>query len=158
MLAAVSFVDQIGLGNGADSCMHYGILPSIIRDDFQVRDGQTVYAYEVDGLGNQLVDFDDPNIPSLMSIPLLGYGRYDETIYRATRDRLFNHNPYYVRCVYPLCIGVLEISDIQCRYLDYCCLLRSDPPLCNARCAEDQSFRVGRLLTRPRDRSGTLAG
>ena len=56
-----------------------------------------MYAYEVDGLGSQLVDFDDPNIPSLLSIPLLGYSGYDEGIYKATRERLFQHNPYYIK-------------------------------------------------------------
>ena len=111
MLVAVSFLDQIGSGTGPDTCVNCGILRLILWY-FQVRDGQTVYAYEVDGLGNQLVDFDDPNIPSLMSIPLLGYGRYDEKIYRATRARLFRHNPYYVRCVCSLCIGVLQFSDL----------------------------------------------
>jgi uncharacterized protein len=30
-------------------------------------------AMQVDGLGKALVDFDDPNVPSLLSIPLLGY-------------------------------------------------------------------------------------
>jgi len=61
-----------------------------------VIDGQTIYAYEVDGLGNKLVDFDDPNLPSLLSIPLLGY-HHDESIYQATRARLFTNNQYYVR-------------------------------------------------------------
>lgn len=48
-----------------------------------------IYAYEVDGLGNHLVDFDDPNIPSLLSIPLLGYKHYDIDIYRNTVTRLY---------------------------------------------------------------------
>jgi meiotically up-regulated gene 157 (Mug157) protein len=46
-----------------------------------------VYAYEVDGLGNSLTDFDDPNLPSLLAMPLLGYRGYDEQVYRNTRDR-----------------------------------------------------------------------
>lgn len=29
--------------------------------------GQVVYAYEVDGRGGSLIDFDDPNLPSLVS-------------------------------------------------------------------------------------------
>ena len=29
--------------------------------------GNRVYAYEVDGLGNRLTDFDDANVPSLLS-------------------------------------------------------------------------------------------
>lgn len=35
--------------------------------------GHTIYAYEVDGLGGQLAPFDDANLPSLLSIPLLGH-------------------------------------------------------------------------------------
>jgi len=62
-----------------------------------VVDGVEVYAYEVDGLGNSLVDFDDPNLPSLMSIPLLGYQHFDQRVYDVTRERLFAHNKYYVR-------------------------------------------------------------
>ncbi len=38
------------------------------------------YAYEVDGLGQQLTDFDDPNVPSLLAIPLLGYQHYDPEV------------------------------------------------------------------------------
>ena len=49
-----------------------------------------IYAYEVDGLGHTLSDFDDPNWPSLVSMPLLGYERYDTQIYAATRARLLS--------------------------------------------------------------------
>ena len=57
-----------------------------------------MYAYEVDGLGNHLTDFDDPNLPSLLALPLLGYGLYDRQVWnklvwngvqiRATTDQL----------------------------------------------------------------------
>jgi meiotically up-regulated gene 157 (Mug157) protein len=57
--------------------------------------GVSVYAYEVDGLGNGLVDFDDPNIPSLLSIPLLGWGGYDQHVYAATRARILSRNNSY---------------------------------------------------------------
>jgi meiotically up-regulated gene 157 (Mug157) protein len=51
---------------------------------------------QVDGLGNALVDFDDPNLPSLLSIPLLGYRHYDLEIYRTTAERLWSkENSYY---------------------------------------------------------------
>ncbi len=46
-----------------------------------------IYAYEVDGLGRYLADFDDPNLPSLLAMPLLGYSGYDEQVYSATRSR-----------------------------------------------------------------------
>lgn len=51
--------------------------------------GQRVYAYEVDGLGGVLVGVDDPNIPSLLSIPLLGTV-YDATVYAATRSMILS--------------------------------------------------------------------
>eukprot|EP00884_Botryococcus_braunii_P022907 jgi/Botrbrau1/92/Bobra.0022s0082.1 len=61
-------------------------------------DNVQVYAYEVDGLGNALVDFDDPNLPSLLSMPLLGYRHYDSEIYRATAQRLLSsENSYFFK-------------------------------------------------------------
>ncbi|KAL4449424.1 hypothetical protein ABPG77_007068 [Micractinium sp. CCAP 211/92] len=61
------------------------------------KDGSAIYAYEVDGKGNSLTDFDDPNIPSLVSIPILGYDGYDRAAYEATRQRLLNSktNSFY---------------------------------------------------------------
>jgi uncharacterized protein len=54
-----------------------------------------VYAYEVDGLGHQLL-MDDANIPSLLSAPYLGYTRADSFVYRNTRRFLLSKdNPYY---------------------------------------------------------------
>ena len=56
-----------------------------------------MYAYEVDGLGHRLTDFDDPNWPSLVSMPLLGYAAYDRALYRATRGRLLSKaNRYWL--------------------------------------------------------------
>ena len=47
-------------------------------------------ALQVDGLGHALADFDDPNVPSLLAIPLLGFSRYDSEVYAATRARLLS--------------------------------------------------------------------
>jgi meiotically up-regulated gene 157 (Mug157) protein len=59
-------------------------------------DGRRMYAYEVDGLGGVLQDFDDPNIPSLISIPLLGYKWYDKGVYEVTRSRILSPaNQFY---------------------------------------------------------------
>jgi uncharacterized protein len=54
-----------------------------------------VYAYEVDGLGNQTL-MDDANIPSLLSAPYIGYTKPDSFVYRNTRKFLLSKdNPYY---------------------------------------------------------------
>lgn len=54
-----------------------------------------IYAYETDGRGNYLL-MDDANVPSLLSIPLLGYRPADDEIYQNTRRfALSGHNPYY---------------------------------------------------------------
>jgi len=61
--------------------------------EFAIIDGQ--YAYEVDGLGNFLF-IDDANIPSLLSLPLLGCVSPDDKIYKATREFILSaNNPYY---------------------------------------------------------------
>lgn len=54
-----------------------------------------IYAYEVDGLGNSLL-MDDANVPSLLSIPYLGYKYYDREVYANTRRFIFSSdNPTY---------------------------------------------------------------
>lgn len=61
-------------------------------------EGVRVYAYEVDGHGKSLLNFDDPNLPSLLALPLLGYERYDPAVYAATRSRIFSDaNPFHFR-------------------------------------------------------------
>lgn len=53
-----------------------------------------IYAYEVDGLGNSFL-MDDANVPSLLSIPYLGYD-YDPKVYANTRRFIFSpSNPEY---------------------------------------------------------------
>jgi meiotically up-regulated gene 157 (Mug157) protein len=62
----------------------------------EVQTGVRMYAYEVDGLGNALADFDDPNLPSLLALPLLGYDVYDQHVYATTRTRILSPaNPYF---------------------------------------------------------------
>lgn len=57
---------------------------------------QVIYAYEVDGLGGVLAPFDDANLPSILSIPLLGFDGYDKKIYENTRKWLLSpSNPQY---------------------------------------------------------------
>ena len=57
----------------------------------------TVYAYETDGLGHHLL-MDDANVPSLLSIPYLGYRGADVPVYRNTRRfALSAANPHFFR-------------------------------------------------------------
>ena len=54
-----------------------------------------IYAYEVDGYGSANI-MDDPNIPSLLSAPAIGYTRLHDPIYANTRRKLLSRqNPYY---------------------------------------------------------------
>lgn len=54
-----------------------------------------VYAYEVDGYGSQLL-MDDANVPSLLSLPYLGYCKASDPIYQNTRRMLLSmDNPYF---------------------------------------------------------------
>ncbi len=55
----------------------------------------TIYAYEVDGLGSQIL-MDDANVPSLLAMPLMGYCRSDDPTYLATRAFVLSEsNPFY---------------------------------------------------------------
>ncbi|HUH56880.1 MAG TPA: glycoside hydrolase family 125 protein [Rhodanobacter sp.] len=57
--------------------------------------GGDVWAYEVDGYGNQLF-MDDANAPSLSSLPYLGALAQDDPRYQRTRAAAWSHrNPYF---------------------------------------------------------------
>ena len=54
-----------------------------------------IYAYEIDGFGNGYF-MDDANIPSLLSLPYLGYCSINDPIYQRTREFLLSDsNPYF---------------------------------------------------------------
>ncbi|WP_206317602.1 glycoside hydrolase family 125 protein [Streptomyces composti] len=54
-----------------------------------------VYVYETDGLGRHVL-MDDANIPSLLSLPYLGWCSVTDPLYRATRRFVLSSgNPYY---------------------------------------------------------------
>ncbi len=53
------------------------------------------FAYEIDCYGNQIF-LDDPNYPSLTSLPFFGFVENDNSIYINTRKRILsNRNPFY---------------------------------------------------------------
>lgn len=61
--------------------------------NFAIKDG--IFAYELDGFGNQLF-IDDANVPSLLSLPYLGALAKDEETYLKTKKFLLSDaNPYY---------------------------------------------------------------
>lgn len=56
-----------------------------------------IYAYEVDGYGNYLM-MDDANVPSLLSLPYLGYTNSKNKIYQNTRRFVWSEdNPYFYK-------------------------------------------------------------
>ena len=64
----------------------YGVMPNV---------PEPFYAYEVDGFGQYLF-MDDGNVPSLLSLPLIGWCDADDPLYRNTRAMILSHrNPYY---------------------------------------------------------------
>lgn len=64
-----------------------------------------IYAYETDGLGNYNF-MDDANVPSLLSIPYIGYREIDDEIYQNTRRFILSkNNPYYYEGTFASGIG-----------------------------------------------------
>lgn len=56
-----------------------------------------IFAYEVDGFGSHCL-MDDPNIPSLLSLPYLGYCSINDQTYVATRKFVLSDwNPFYTK-------------------------------------------------------------
>ncbi|MDD4689301.1 MAG: glycoside hydrolase family 125 protein [Eubacteriales bacterium] len=64
-----------------------------------------IYACETDGMGNYTL-MDDANVPSLLSIPYIGYADTTDELYKSTRRFLLsNDNPYYFDGKYAKGIG-----------------------------------------------------
>ncbi len=56
-----------------------------------------IYACETDGMGNRRL-FDDANVPSLLSIPYLGFTSTDDPMYKRTRAFILSEdNPYFYK-------------------------------------------------------------
>ena len=61
------------------------------------RDCGDIFAYEIDGFGSQCL-MDDPNVPSLLSLPLLGYCSSDDPVYLSTRQFILGMwNPFFLQ-------------------------------------------------------------
>ena len=57
--------------------------------------GQKIWAYEIDGFGNQFLA-DDANLPNLLGLPYIAGASVTDPVYEATRAfSLSSANPYY---------------------------------------------------------------
>ena len=83
----------------ADACRSLALeIERALSEYGRVRDEKgEIWAYEVDGFGNQLL-MDDANLPSLLGFPYLGCCSADDPIYRKTRSRILSPaNPYFFK-------------------------------------------------------------
>ena len=83
--------------------------PTFGSGDFTIvedpRTGRRIYAYEVDGLGHAKL-MDDANLPSLLSLPYIGWCGTDDPLYVRTRNFVLSaSNPYYFSGLYAAGIG-----------------------------------------------------
>ena len=70
-----------------------------------------IYAYEVDGSGNRLM-MDDANVPSLLSLPYLGWCDKNDKIYLNTRKYVLSKkNPFYYEGKFAKGIGSPHTPD-----------------------------------------------
>merc|ERR1712137_1188033 len=71
------------------------VAAAILKHGVMQFQGNRVYAYEVDGFGNSHF-MDDANVPSLLSMPFLGFTEIDDPLYQNTRQAILSHNnPWY---------------------------------------------------------------
>ncbi len=83
-------------------------------------DGETFFAYEVDGLGNSLF-MDDANVPSLLAAPLIGFCKNDDELYLRTRKRVLSYrNPFYFEGKYAKGIGSPHTPDGYVWHIGLC--------------------------------------
>jgi len=73
----------------------------------------TIYAFEVDGYGNQLF-MDDANVPSLLAMPYLGDVDVNDPVYQNTRKFVWSeNNPYFFKGTAGEGIGGPHVSHVS---------------------------------------------
>lgn len=83
------------LGSEIRTALETHAVVSVPSTDGRIGDDERVFAYEVDGFGNRLLQ-DDANAPSLLALPLLGFVEQEDELYQATRRRaLSRQNPFW---------------------------------------------------------------
>ena len=89
---AAEAVSQVSIAKDA-LALAKRIRDAVARHGVALVDGKQIFAYEVDGLGGQIL-MDDANYPSLVSLPFLGYK--PDALYASTRDfALSKSNPWF---------------------------------------------------------------
>ena len=105
--------------------------------------GRGIYAYEVDGYGNQHF-MDEANVPNLLALPYSGYGTPGDPVYVKTRQTVLSDaNPWFfsgryahgiggphtgVKRVWPLAITMQALTSTSDHEIHECLamLLRTD--------------------------------
>ncbi|QPG76086.1 hypothetical protein FOA43_003472 [Brettanomyces nanus] len=94
-------MDAVGLDALASKALYFGTkIKKAIMEHAVVESKKygKVFAYEIDGFGG-INMMDDANIPSLLSLPDLGFIKKDDEIYKNTRKMILSEegNPYYLK-------------------------------------------------------------
>jgi meiotically up-regulated gene 157 (Mug157) protein len=97
--AAAPLSDSLGDGQAASEARALAaeIRAGVAADGVVEVDGGPIWAYEVDGLGGRVL-MDDPNAPSLLSLPIFGGCAVSDPTYLATRRWILSSaNPWWFR-------------------------------------------------------------
>jgi meiotically up-regulated gene 157 (Mug157) protein len=116
-MAAVEFDHMAGMANRLGTQRARTLASAASQLSSQIRtgieqfgkvqyQGRTVFAMEVDGRSRALTAIDDSNVPSLLSLPYLGFVPKSDPVYKATRALLLSPaNKYYYVGTYASGIG-----------------------------------------------------
>lgn len=74
---------------------HAGVVRNAVLEHTKTANG--IFAYETNGYGGQYI-MDDANVPSLVSLPYLGFLPRNDDVYKKTKDAMFSRaNPYFAK-------------------------------------------------------------